>query len=98
MENTPLHPSRVRGRVSLALGYLQALDHGDDLHQGKLLLAGVVVACGSLVLLCRAGTVFVAELIRRVDQLPRVLGGGGGEQNRVRVKHGKTRGKTRRYW
>jgi hypothetical protein len=29
---------------------LQPLDHGDDLDQGKLLFAGVVVAGGSLIL------------------------------------------------
>ena len=68
----------------VSLCYLQALDHGDDLHQGKLLLAGVVVARGPLVLLRSAGTVFVAELIRRVDQLPRVLGGGGEEDNMLK--------------
>ena len=68
----------------VSLCYLQALDHSDDLHQGKLLLAGVVVARGPLVLLRSAGTVFVAELIRRVDQLPRVLGGGGEEDNMLK--------------
>lgn len=53
--------------------YLQAFNHGDDFHQGKFLLAGVVVPCGALILLCRTWTVLVAEFIRGMHQLPRVL-------------------------
>lgn len=52
---------------------LKTLDHGDDLHQGKLLLAGVVVACSTFVLLSCAWTVLITELIGGVDQFPRVL-------------------------
>lgn len=43
------------------------------LHEGELLLAGVVVARGSLVLLRRARAVLVAELVRGVNELPGVL-------------------------
>lgn len=46
---------------------LKTLDHSNDLHQGKLLLTGVVVACGALILLSCARTVLIAELISRVD-------------------------------
>lgn len=46
---------------------LKTLDHSNDLHQGKLLFAGVVVACGAFILLSCARTVLVAELISRVD-------------------------------
>lgn len=53
--------------------YLQPLDHGNDLDQGELFLTGVIVSCGSFVLLRCARTVLVAELIRGMDQLPRVL-------------------------
>lgn len=53
--------------------YLQPLDHSNDLHQGELFLAGVIVSRGSFVLLRCARTVLVAELIRGMDQLPRVL-------------------------
>lgn len=53
--------------------YLQPLDHGNDLHQGKLFLTGVIVSRGSFILLRCARTVLVTELIRGMDQLPRVL-------------------------
>lgn len=53
--------------------YLQPLDHGNDLHQGELFLTGVIVSRGSFVLLRCARAVLVAELIRGMDQLPRVL-------------------------
>jgi hypothetical protein len=68
----------------VSLCYLQALDHGDDLHQGKLLLAGVVVSGGSLVLLGVVGTLLVGVLIRGMDQLPRVLH-REGRQVRTRI-------------
>jgi hypothetical protein len=44
------------------------------LDEGELLFTGVVVACGSLVLLGRAWAVLVAELVSGVNQLPGVLG------------------------
>lgn len=53
--------------------YLQPFDHGNDLHQGKLLLTGVIVTRGSFILLRCAWTVLVAEFICGMDQLPRVL-------------------------
>lgn len=52
---------------------LKTLDHSDDLHQGKLLLAGVVVSCSAFILLSCARAVLITELIRGVDQFPRVL-------------------------
>lgn len=53
--------------------YLQAFDHGNDFHQGKLLLTGVIVSRGSFVLLRCARAVLVTEFICGMDQLPRVL-------------------------
>lgn len=53
--------------------YLQSFDHGNDLHQGKLLLTGVIVSRGPLILLRCAGAVLVTEFIRGMNQLPRVL-------------------------
>lgn len=50
--------------------YLQPFDHGNDLHQGKLLFTGVVVTCGSLILLRRAWTVLITEFIRGMYQFP----------------------------
>lgn len=56
------------------------------LHQGKLLLAGVVVSGGSLVLLGVVGTLLVGVLVGRVNQLPGILPGktengeGGSER------------------
>lgn len=55
---------------------------GTYLHEGKLLLAGVIVACGPLILLRRAGTVLVAELVCGMHQLPRVLEGGESDTPR----------------
>lgn len=52
---------------------LKTLDHSNDLHQGKLLLAGVVVTGSAFILLSCAGTVFITEFISWVDQFPRVL-------------------------
>lgn len=52
---------------------LKTLDHSNDFHQGKLLLAGVVVAGSAFILLSCAGTVFITEFISWVDQFPRVL-------------------------
>lgn len=40
------------------------------LHQGELLLAGVVVAGGSLILLSIVGAVLVGVLVRRVHEFP----------------------------
>ena len=53
------------------------------LDKGKLLLAGVVVARGSLVLLRCAWAVLVAELVCGVNQLPRVLVGRGKTQTSI---------------
>lgn len=53
--------------------HLQPLDHSDDLHQSKLLLAGVIIPRGPFILFCGSWTVFVAEFICGMDQLPRIL-------------------------
>lgn len=60
-------------RVFKTSFYLQPLDHGDDLHQGKFLFTGVIVSCGPLILLCCAWTVLVTEFICGMDQLPWIL-------------------------
>lgn len=44
-----------------------------DLHQSKLLLAGVVVSGGSLVLLSVIRTLFVGVLICWMNQFPGIL-------------------------
>lgn len=60
-------------RLEVLKIHLQPLDHSDDLHQSKLLLAGVIIPCGPFILLCGSWTVFVAEFICGMDQLPRIL-------------------------
>lgn len=44
-----------------------------DLHQGKLLFAGVVVSCGSLILFSIVRAFLVGVFVRGMHQLPRVL-------------------------
>lgn len=50
--------------------YLQPFNHSNDLHQGKLLLTGVVVPCGAFILFCCAWTVLITEFICGMYQLP----------------------------
>lgn len=65
---------------------LKTLDHSNDLHQGKLLLTGVVVASSAFILLSCARTVLITEFIGWVDQFPRVL-----EEEKMVAMHDKWR-------
>lgn len=73
-QNHPRTTSPPRWTLSSSLGAERTQGAGPHLHEGELLLAGVVVARGPLVLLRRARAVLVTELVCGVNQLPGVLG------------------------
>lgn len=83
-QNTP----GTTGSSSLGAGGWGEQGLGTHLHKGKLLLAGVVVARGSLVLFGCSRAVLIAELVCGVNQLPRVLG-REEPANARQVKNGK---------
>jgi hypothetical protein len=56
------------------------------LHQGKLLLSGVVVACGSLVLLSVVGAVLVGVLVCWMYKFPGILMQSERERERERER------------
>lgn len=73
-QNHPGTTSPPRWTLSSSLGAKRTQGVSPHLHEGELLLAGVVVARGPLVLLRRARAVLVTELVCGVNQLPGVLG------------------------